>query len=101
LFVVNSYSPKGFHFKKDPDGIANGASHRAGVPLSRANLCIWLKNRAILGWSKFVSAYVERDKKIMKKWIFNWPRRHQDAKRFLATVLGTPYGEHSEGTETI
>jgi len=32
-------------------------------------MCIWSKIRAILGWSKFVSAYVKRDKKILKKWI--------------------------------
>ena len=31
---------------------------------------IWSKIRAILGWSKFVSAYVERDKKIMKLAVF-------------------------------
>jgi len=30
---------------------------------------IWLKIQTILGWSKFVSAYVERDKKNLKKWI--------------------------------
>jgi len=29
-----------------------------------------LKIRVFLGWSKFVSACVERDKKILKKWIF-------------------------------
>jgi len=33
-------------------------------------LRIWSKIRAILGWSKFVSAYVERDKKIFKKFDF-------------------------------
>jgi hypothetical protein len=37
---------------------------------SKNYLRIWSKIRAILGWSKFVSAYVERDKKILKKWIF-------------------------------
>ncbi len=31
---------------------------------------IWLKIRAILGWLKFVSAYVERDKKILKLAVF-------------------------------
>ena len=56
--------------KKDPDGIANGASHRAGVPLSRANLRIWSKNRVFFGGNKFVNAYVERDKKILDFWIF-------------------------------
>jgi hypothetical protein len=40
------------------------------VPLSRANLCIWSKIRAILGWSKFVSSYVERDKKNLKLAVF-------------------------------
>ena len=33
-------------------------------------MCIWSKIRAILGWSKFVSAYVERDKKILKLAVF-------------------------------
>jgi len=28
------------------------------------------KNRVILGWLKFVSAYVEKDKKILKNLIF-------------------------------
>jgi len=53
------------------------------VPLSRVRsldsardlhycfgLRIWSKIRAILGWLKFVSAYVERDKKILKNFIF-------------------------------
>ena len=40
------------------------------APLIRANLRIWSKIRAIWGWSKFVSAYVERDKKILKNLIF-------------------------------
>ena len=31
---------------------------------------IWSKIRAILGRSKFVSGYVERDKKILKRLIF-------------------------------
>ena len=35
-----------------------------------ANLRIWSKIRVFLGWSKFVSAYVERDKKILKNFIF-------------------------------
>ena len=38
--------------------------------LIRADLRIWSKIRAILGWSKFVSAYVERDKKILKLAVF-------------------------------
>jgi len=29
-----------------------------------------LKIRVFLGWSKFVSACVERDKKKLKKWVF-------------------------------
>jgi hypothetical protein len=33
-------------------------------------MCIWLKIRAILGWSKFASAYVERDKKNFKLAVF-------------------------------
>jgi len=33
-------------------------------------LRIWSKIRAILGWSKFVSAYVERDKKNLKLAVF-------------------------------
>ncbi len=46
-----------------------------GLPINRDfryrfSLRIWLKFRAILGWSKFVSAYVERDKKILKNLIF-------------------------------
>ena len=40
------------------------------APLIRANMRIWLKIRVFLGWSKFVSAYVERDKKILEFWIF-------------------------------
>ncbi len=31
---------------------------------------IWSKIRIHLGWSKFVSAYMERDKKIMKLAVF-------------------------------
>ena len=56
--------------KKDPDGIANGVSHRAGAPLSRANMRIWLKIRVFFGLSEFVSACVERDKKNLKKFDF-------------------------------
>jgi hypothetical protein len=33
-------------------------------------LRIWLKIRVFLGWSKFVSACVERDKKNFKKFVF-------------------------------
>jgi len=40
------------------------------VPLSRANLRIWSKIRVFLGLVKFLSAYVGRDKKKFKKWIF-------------------------------
>ena len=62
--------------KKDPDGIANGASHRAGVPLSRVNLRIWLKIRVFLVMVKFVSACVERDKKNFEKMDFcSYPLR--------------------------
>jgi len=42
------------------------------VPLSGANMRGWSKIRAILGWLKFVSAYVERDKKIMKLAVFGF-----------------------------
>jgi len=35
------------------------------------NLRIWSKIRVILEWSKFVSAYVERDKKIVKLAVFS------------------------------
>ncbi len=56
--------------KKDPDGIANGASHGAGAPLIRANLRIWLKICVFLVMVKFVSAYVERDKKVLDFRIF-------------------------------
>jgi hypothetical protein len=45
-------------------------SLKKDAPLSRADLRIWSKIRAILRWSKFVSAYVERDKKILKNFIF-------------------------------
>jgi hypothetical protein len=31
---------------------------------------IWSKIRIYLGWSKFVSSYVERDKKILKLAVF-------------------------------
>ncbi len=41
------------------------------APLIRANLRIWSKIRVFLGWSKFVSAYVERDKKILKLAVFS------------------------------
>jgi len=40
------------------------------VSLSRANMRIWLKIRVFLVMVKFVNAYVERDKKILKKRIF-------------------------------
>ena len=43
--------------------LASRISRKKDVPLSRANLRIWSKIRIYLGWSKFVSAYVERDKK--------------------------------------
>ena len=36
----------------------------------RNYLRIWSKIRAILGWLKFVSAYVERDKKNLKLAVF-------------------------------
>jgi len=47
-----------------------GGSKRTRPSIIRVNLRIWSKIRAILGWSKFVSAYVERDKKILKNSIF-------------------------------
>ena len=47
-----------------------GGSKRTRPSIIRANLRIWSKIRAILGWSKFVSAYVEKDKKILKNFIF-------------------------------
>ncbi|MBA7472701.1 hypothetical protein ES707_08033 [subsurface metagenome] len=47
-----------------------GGSKRTRPSIIRANLRIWSKNRAILGWLKFVSAYVEKDKKILKNSIF-------------------------------
>jgi hypothetical protein len=50
--------------------LASRISRKKDVPLSRANLRIRSKIRAILGWSKFVSAYVERDKKNLKNLIF-------------------------------
>jgi len=40
------------------------------VFLNRANLRVRLKNGAILGWSKFISGYVERDKKNVEKFNF-------------------------------
>ena len=39
-------------------------------PLFFYPLRIWSKIRAILGWLKFVSAYVEKDEKILKNFIF-------------------------------
>ena len=40
------------------------------VPLSRASMRVWYEKRGFFGGNKFVSAYVERDKKNLKKWIF-------------------------------
>jgi hypothetical protein len=40
------------------------------VPLSRVNLRIWSKKRVFFKGNKFVNTYMERDKKILKKWIF-------------------------------
>jgi len=40
------------------------------VPLNRANLRVRCENGAILGRSKFVSGYVERDKKNVEKFDF-------------------------------
>jgi hypothetical protein len=31
---------------------------------------VWYEKRGFFGGNKFVSAYVERDKKNLKKWIF-------------------------------
>ena len=36
----------------------------------RANLRIWYEKSVIVGWSKFVSVYVKKGKKILEKWIF-------------------------------
>ncbi len=47
-----------------------GGSKRTRPSIIRANLRIWSKIRIYLGWSKFVSAYVERDKKNFKKFDF-------------------------------
>ena len=44
-----------------------------GSPRNGAELRIWLNFGVFLGGSKFVSAYVERDKKVLEKWIFVLP----------------------------
>jgi len=56
--------------KKDPDGIANGASHRAGVPLSRANLRIWSKKVLDLQLPILVTLGKKRSKNFLEKWFF-------------------------------
>jgi len=44
-----------------------------------------LKNGAISGWPKFVSVYVERDKKMLKNLIFVLPQRQKGTKKILDT----------------
>ena len=56
LMIGNS--PKGFAFRQKT------------FPLVGRTCAFGTKICEFLGWSKFVSAYVERDKKNLKKWIF-------------------------------
>ena len=53
-----------------PDSLFQGGSKRTRPSIIRVNLRIWSKIRVFLGWSKFVSVYVERDKKNFKKFDF-------------------------------
>ena len=53
-----------------PAGISAVAGLTQQQVQQSANLRIWSKIRAVLGWSKFVSAYVKKDKKILKNMIF-------------------------------
>ncbi|MBA7678990.1 hypothetical protein ES703_87271 [subsurface metagenome] len=43
---------------------------KTDVPLISTNLRKWDENRGFFGGNKFVSTYMERDKKNMEKWIF-------------------------------
>ncbi len=59
-----------------------GGSKRTRPSIIRANLRIWSKIRVFLGWSKFVSVYVERDKNFSKNLIFALlPRANDRAGR--------------------
>ena len=46
----------------DPNGIANGASHRAGVPISKADLRIWSKKVLDSRFPILVTRYEKRGK---------------------------------------